>query len=630
MRVFVYGLLLTSPLLAQSFDTSNDAALKGSYFVREVLINSNGTTNSGSSAIGVATFNGAGNYTFAGTAGQNNTGTYGLGANGLLYIQSFVDGTQYAYGGISAIGPNAFVASATEGPSADIIVAIPAGTSSSAASLNGNYSAGYVGFANNSMSQLREASLTFSANGSGNLTNATLSGVGLDLGGKTVTQTISGATYSLSGQGSGTLILGSSSTQVLAGSMNLYLSADGNLFLAGTPGGIDLIVGARSFSGSAGNSNWNNVYFIGGFEDYVSNGSQALDAFYGSWNANGQGSSIVHERYQQISDVFDYTFASQDSVLSNGISSPADIPYQITLAAGGQVFIATGTQGLYSLMIGFAAPQFSGSGVYLNPLGVVNAANYAPITNPIAPQEIVSLFGSGLASGIFNASGLPLSTSLGGVQVTVNGELAPLVYVSPTQITFVVPQDVTPNNGINLATIQVNNNGALSNTSTVYTNYTAPGMFAAGAGGTGPAAAQLNNSPVSSTNPVNIGSTVTVYATGLGTVTPIVPDGAAAPSNPPATTDDLDYVFVGGQQENIQFNGLTPGFAALFQINESIVSGTPTGLDFADISTPDAYTSEATLGIGASASLQIRKQARKSLTKKRPGLADRAKPKGTD
>jgi uncharacterized protein (TIGR03437 family) len=35
--------------------------------------------------------------------------------------------------------------------------------------------------------------------------------------------------------------------------------------------------------------------------------------------------------------------------------------------------------------------------VYLNPLGVVSAANYAPITNPVAPGEIITLFGSGLA-----------------------------------------------------------------------------------------------------------------------------------------------------------------------------------------------------------------------------------------
>lgn len=625
MRVFVFA-LITFPLLAQSFDTSNNAAIKGAYFVREVLMNSTGSANSGSSAMGVATFDGNGNYTFAPTSGQSVSGTYGVGANGLMYVQSFVDNTQYAFGGISAIGPDAFIASATEGSSADIIVAIPAGSSASVSSLNGNYSAAYIGFGNSNASQVREGLLSFAANGSGGLTSATVAGTALNLGGSATMQTISGGTYSLSGQGSGSLNLGTaSSTQILSGTMTFFISADGNLFLAGTPGGLDFMVGAKAFSGQAGNANWNNVYYIGGFEDFVSNGSQALDAFYGSWNANGQGSSIVHERYQEITDVFDYTFSSTDTVASNATSLPGDIPYQITLAAGGQVFIATGTQGLYSMMIGFAAPQVSGSGVFLNPMGVVNAANYAPITNPIAPQEIVSLFGSGLASSTMQAASLPLSTSLGGVQVTVNGEAAPLVYVSATQITFIVPQDVTPGNGVNQATIQVNNNGTLSNTSTVYTNYTAPGMFAAGAGGTGPAAAQVNNGPVTPTNGINVGATVTVYATGLGTVTPTVADGAAAPSNPPATTDDTDYLYIGGQQENVAFNGLAPGFAALFQVNEVVATGTPAGTDYADISTPDAYTSEATLAIGATNSLKARERARKSVAARRPGLIRRAK-----
>ncbi len=602
MRTVLIATFITLPACCQNFDTSNDAALKGNYFVREVLItgqNTGGTITSASSAIGVATFDGAGNYTFIGAAGRNSSGVYGVGANGLLYIESLVDSTQYAYGGVSAAGPSAFVASATEGTSADLMVAIPAGTSAGAASLSGNYSAGYIAFPNSDVTQVREASISFTADGAGNLTKATVSGTALNLGGTTVSQTVAGGTYSLSG-GSGMLNLGAvSSSQVLSGSLNFYLSADGSVFIAGTPGGTDLIVGARSFSGTASNSNWNNVYFLGGLEDDVSGGVSSIDAFYGSWNANGQGTSIAHERYQSLSpspEVFDYTFSSQDPVQSNATSSPTDITYQITLADNGQVFMAAGTGGLYSLLIGLAAPQHSGAGVYINPLGVVNAANYAPITNPIAPQEIVSLFGSGLSGSTLNASALPLATSLGGVQVTVNGESAPLVYVSPGQITFIVPQDVTPQNGVEQATIQVNNNGTLSNTSTVYTNFTAPGMFAAGAGGTGPAAGPAS--------PIEIGSTVTVYATGLGTVTPAVPDGNAAPSNPPATTTDTDYTFVGGQQETIRFDGLAPGFAALYQINQMILSGTPLGTGFADISTPDAYTSETTLTVSAASGAQ--------------------------
>lgn len=116
-----------------------------------------------------------------------------------------------------------------------------------------------------------------------------------------------------------------------------------------------------------------------------------------------------------------------------------------------------------------------------------------------------------------------LATSLNGVQVSVNGEAASLFYVSPNQITFLVPHDITPANNVEAATIQVNNNGVLSNTTTVYTNYTAPGIFAASGSGTGPAAADVNSAPLSLLNPVNVGMTISLFATGLGTTTPSVP-----------------------------------------------------------------------------------------------------------
>ena len=181
----------------------------------------------------------------------------------------------------------------------------------------------------------------------------------------------------------------------------------------------------------------------------------------------------------------------------------------------------------------------------------------------------------------------------------INGQAAPLFYVTPGQIAALVPQAITPANNVLYATVQVLNNGAKSNSVTVYTNYTAPGVFSAGGNGIGPAAAQLANySLVTSSNPAPVGSTVVLYATGLGTVSPTVADGAPAPSNPPAAATDTDAVYVGGQQENILFDGLTPGLAGLFQLNTSLVSGTPSGTQFSDIATPDAYASEATLAVG--------------------------------
>src|ERR1700734_1865237 len=67
---------------------------------------------------------------------------------------------------------------------------------------------------------------------------------------------------------------------------------------------------------------------------------------------------------------------------------------------------------------------------------VTDSAGYGP---RVAPGSLASVFGTGLANATDSASGLPLTTSLGGTSVSVAGTLAPLLYVSATQINFQVP-----------------------------------------------------------------------------------------------------------------------------------------------------------------------------------------------
>ena len=248
----IFGALaLATAASAQNFDTSGNAMLHGQYFVREVIIagqndDANGTITSAASAMGVATFDGAGNYSFSGTGtstaspGNTNTqifsGTYAVGSNGLLAIQSFADPTQSSYGGVSAIGPSAFVASATEGESVDILVAIPAGSNVSVASLKGAYSAGYIDFLNADVTMIREATMSLTADGAGNFGSVNVAGSAANLGGTPTTQTVAGVTYTLSGAGSGMVTFGTaSSTQLISGAKTFYVSADGNIILGGNP-----------------------------------------------------------------------------------------------------------------------------------------------------------------------------------------------------------------------------------------------------------------------------------------------------------------------------------------------------------------------------------------------------------
>lgn len=77
------------------------------------------------------------------------------------------------------------------------------------------------------------------------------------------------------------------------------------------------------------------------------------------------------------------------------------------------------------------------------PLALVSAAGYR--SDLQAPDSIVSLFGVGLAGGSVAASGSSLALELGGRSVRITDSLgravlAPLYFVSPTQINFVVPR----------------------------------------------------------------------------------------------------------------------------------------------------------------------------------------------
>jgi uncharacterized protein (TIGR03437 family) len=112
------------------------------------------------------------------------------------------------------------------------------------------------------------------------------------------------------------------------------------------------------------------------------------------------------------------------------------------------------------------------------PVSTVSAASYAA---EIAPDSLASTFGSGLASGVYRAGGVPLLRSLGGTEVTLNGQAVELLYVSPTQINFIVPSNI----GTLVATLEVKTNGVLVGKGTVTVSNVAPSLFTATANGKG-------------------------------------------------------------------------------------------------------------------------------------------------
>jgi uncharacterized protein (TIGR03437 family) len=121
-------------------------------------------------------------------------------------------------------------------------------------------------------------------------------------------------------------------------------------------------------------------------------------------------------------------------------------------------------------------------------VSITSAASFAAGT--LAPEAIGTLFGTGLAAAAQSASSTPLPTTLGSVQVRVTdsagtARVAPLFYVSPTQVSFQVPAGTTEGS----ATVAVLLNGASVGAGNFTVENVTPGLFAANANGQGVAAA---------------------------------------------------------------------------------------------------------------------------------------------
>jgi uncharacterized protein (TIGR03437 family) len=178
----------------------------------------------------------------------------------------------------------------------------------------------------------------------------------------------------------------------------------------------------------------------------------------------------------------------------------------------------------------------------------------------------------------------------------VNNRPAPIYFVSPNQISAVVPFGTTEL----IAGIQVINNQTPSNTVTSYVGLTAPGAFTFPSGGLGSAAAlHADYSLVTPDNPAKIGETILLFVTGLGLVDPAVADGTPGPINPFSLATNTISVFIDGVAATTSFVGLAPQLIGLYQINVAVPTGVSSGNVYLDISGPDSTTIEAFIPIGS-------------------------------
>jgi len=201
--------------------------------------------------------------------------------------------------------------------------------------------------------------------------------------------------------------------------------------------------------------------------------------------------------------------------------------------------------------------------------GVVNSADFTPNSGPggeLTGGLFVSAFGRRLAAERCTAGTVPFPQELGGTSVLVDGIPAPMVFVSPLELVFVLPQAVAGPS----AEVVVESGGEQSPAETVRVAPVRPVLFSQDRTGSGPGAIQNVrgdgsvelNTPDSPARP---GQAVTVFGAGFGpTETPVADGHPATGVNP--VTGDVE-VRIGGIAHEPLFTGLSPDSAHLYQSN---------------------------------------------------------------
>jgi uncharacterized protein (TIGR03437 family) len=580
--------------------------LSGTYVFREFDMSiSQMTAYAPTYAIsGTIVFNGgSGSYTVTGRKTTSTLTTIQTEPFSTSNRWSYVDGMISITDPLSgdtiegAVSQGVIVASAPNpvvpGSDLNIFIAIPTGSLNNE-SFTSVYQTAVLDFS----AEIKNTFLNLSPDGKGGLGTIMLNGQetnapGFVAAAANVTQSVSGASYSFNGDGSATLTVPANA--LFAGTKTVFASRDGNFILGWTPGGLDIFFGVKALAAGAGtNGISQGIYFTAGFDVAGMLHKRPLvspDFYFGTYHmtGNANGDALV----QQVTNLplggvtaITWDFATDDQIVVNpdGTAGPDALGYRYAFGAGGNGFVAIGTQGIFGLVVGVrAAAPAAVAGVYINRAAVVNAASYQPVIAGVAPGELITLFGSGLASTTMAvAGGEPVPLSFGGVSATLNGIPCPVFAVSPGQISILVPHGVAPYGADNL---QVTNNGVASNVVSVGfgVNVSQPGVFSQSQNGIGFAAARhaATGELVNQANPAQPGEYISIYMTGLGAVTPAIADGAVGPSNPLSTADcwtngSMSVLFndygPGASSESdvlgtIQFAGLAPGLAGLYQVN---------------------------------------------------------------
>jgi uncharacterized protein (TIGR03437 family) len=326
---------------------------------------------------------------------------------------------------------------------------------------------------------------------------------------------------------------------------------------------------------------------------------------------------------QQVLVSISIIFPGQVGTYIVRITVPPGLPEgapQVKLEIGGR------ESNTVTLLVGKPAaplPQIS---------AIVNGASFGS-AGVAATGSFVTVFGLNFGSKD-KLSGFP-ATDFEGVSVTFNGTPAPLfaLFGSPqNQINLVTPNELPESGDV---TVQVKTPAGTSPNYAVKMSAAVPGIFlipdlsnrarrnaaalfantawrvmpqaqAVAFVGWPSSCAGLNAAAVCG-QPAAPGDNIQIYVTGLGKATPggapggrPLATGSVAPAdgNPLYLTVQNPVITVGDVPAQLQFSGLAPGFAGLYQVNFQIPPSAPTGDDVAvKILMPNGSSDTATIAI---------------------------------
>ncbi len=249
--------------------------------------------------------------------------------------------------------------------------------------------------------------------------------------------------------------------------------------------------------------------------------------------------------------------------------STANIPFVRTVAPMGNSIAVLTTSGVTVLPSSYNAPVV--------PPSISAVVSAADGSSSMAPGGLISIYGSDMAATNMATSTIPLPTALAQSCLVINGNLTPLIFVSPSQINAQLPSNVDGTGDLTIHTP-----GGVSGDFNFNVNATAPSVFQSGTAGPLTGLATIvraeNGQLVTPTNPVHSGDTLVIYLTGLGATAPAVQDGMAPPNGTLASAILTPTVTLGGDSLGVLYAGLVPGLVGVYQINAVVPLHAPQGL----------------------------------------------------